>query len=242
MLPDAESMIKLNLILPHPLAVLTPEEACACGNVDTRYETTVKRLSVEPSLREIFPYVLPDAGTGQYSTIWIEQHRPTKNAPQYTKRLKKDRDPNPLTVEQYRNIDRFEGSGRPPLTTWRSFKEGGQPLVAPSPERKPQALKESEKARIFEEKRRAGTNETAVGLADSTGRAPSRYPPVHQLRDPHEDEGVLVSFPTETDVPSAAFLPGEQVPSSPLDTIPQAPSATASRSGAPTVSVIAEEF
>ena len=119
---------------------------------------------------------------------------------------------------------------------------GGQPLVAPTPARKPVSLKESEKDRIFEHKRAAGTNETPVGLVDSTGRAPARLPPVHPLRNPYDDKGILISSPTESQVHSAPVLAGEQAASGPLMEVPKAPSTTDTKSLAPTLSVVAEEF
>ena len=127
MLLEAPEMILLNLLLPHPVAILTPEEACACGHVDTMYESAVNRLSVEPQLKAQFPHILPDASNGEYETPWVNQNTAKKGSNKYSKRVKPERDPDPLPVEEFRNLDRFEDSGRPPLTLWCSFK-----AVAPS--------------------------------------------------------------------------------------------------------------
>ena len=123
-------------------------------------------------------------------------------------------------MDAFRNLDRFAGSGREPLTTWRSFEAGGRPLDA---------------AKEFQKKRQAGSPEAVVGLADSTGRAQSRFPPVGPLRDPL---GEAPKIPPVVE-PSISTRPAT------TGTAPSgsaAKSITGAKSVAATLSVAAEEF
>ena len=176
--------------------------------VTSLYESSVEMIREQ----QWYEIILPSPATGLYPEAYPKMGtQDCKKGPEWAVE-RKARDPEPMTADELRNYDRFDGTCRPRLRTWRSFGGGG-PRSSQAEDRRPKATKESTKASNFEKERRAGTASRPTGRADEAGPAPPRFPKPTSLQNPEEEiPGWRVVRPfTISAEPSAAILPGEEV-------------------------------